>query len=186
MVFLLSHSLDGLLVSYVIFWDGYKQPSSLFTCSQFQAYEMIKPTHTLSSFIIHYRSLQRSSVFLPPSTLPSSLKYLPTSYSVKHNKLMQTNSFILQVTASNPPLLHSTLRPKIRFPLESPFLPAISSFRTPEQECGRAVLISLRRLRWGSLLYTCYSFNKSPQNTRVTSCLKLTRFRFLSEARKKS
>ena len=97
---------------------------------------------------------------------------------------MQTNSFILQVTAPNPPLLHSTLRPKIRFPLESPFLPAISSFRAPEQECGRAVLIPLRRLRRGSLLYTCYSFNKSSHSTRVTPCLKLTPFRLLSEVKK--
>jgi hypothetical protein len=143
---------------------------------------MIKPTH---AFFFHY-ALQISAaiVHLPPSTLPSSVKYLPTSYAVKHNKLMQTNSFILQVTASNPPLLQSTLRPKIRFPLESPFLPAISSFRAPEQECGSAVLISLRRLRWGSLLYTCYSFNKSSQSTRVTPCLKLKRFRLLSEAKK--
>ena len=111
------------------------------------------------------------------------MKYLPTSYAVKHNKLMQTNSFILQVTASNPPLLHSTLRPKIRFPLESPFLSAISSFRAPEQECGSAVLIPLRRLRRGSLLYTCYSFNKSSHSTRVTPCLKLIRFRLLFEAK---
>jgi hypothetical protein len=136
-----------MYIPYIWIYRVSSQGVCLRVVSQFQAYEMIKPTHTLSSFITHYRSLQRSSIFLPPSTLPSSLKYLPTSYAVKHNKLMQTNSFILQVTASNPPLLHSTLRPKIRFPLESPFLPAISSFRTPEQECGSAILISLRRLR---------------------------------------
>ena len=138
--------------------------------------------HALSCFIMHYRSLQLSSIFLPPSTLPSSVKYFPTSYAVKQNKAMQTNSFILQVTASNPPLLHSTLRPKIRFPLESPFLPAISFFRALEQVCGSAVLISLRRLRRGSLLYTCSSFNKSSQRTTVTPCLKLTRFSLPSEA----
>lgn len=133
---------------------------------------------------MHYRSSQSQSAFLALSTLPSSLKYLPTSSAVKQNKLMQTNSFIFQVTASNPPLLHSTFGPKIRFPLESPFLPAIPSFRAPEQVCSSGVLISLRRLWLGSLLYTCSSFNKSSWSTRVTPCLKLTHFRLLSVNKK--
>jgi hypothetical protein len=154
-------------------------------------HEIIKLIHfsLKHPFLFHYtlqipRSDRPSS--LHSNLLPSSVKCLPNipmSSAVKQNKLMQTNSFILQVTASNPPLLHSTLGPKIRFPLESPFLSAIPFFRAPEQVCGSRVL-SLRRLRCGSLLYTCSSFNKYFQSDTLAPCLKLPPFRLLSEKRK--